>query len=48
MIERLKELLIGTFDNRRQALIQAQLARVKQAPKLSKDVFEVVAKSTIG
>ena len=36
------------FDNRRQALIQAQLARVKQAPKLSKDVFEVVAKSTIG
>ena len=36
------------FDTRRQALMQTQLRRVKETPKLSKDVFEVVAKSTVG
>ncbi len=36
------------FDIRRQGLMQAQLRRVKETPKLSKDVFEVVVKSTVG
>ena len=36
------------FDTRRQGLMQAQLQRVKETPKLSKDVFEVVVKSTVG
>ena len=35
------------YDHVRQALIQAQLQRIKEVPELSKDVFEVVEKSTI-
>jgi aminopeptidase N len=35
------------YDHVRQALIQAQLQRIKEVPQLSKDVFEVVEKSTI-
>jgi len=35
------------FDNYRQRLIQSQLQRIKISPNLSKDVFEVVQKSTI-
>lgn len=35
------------FDPQRQALMQAQLLRIKAAPDLSKDVFEVVEKSTV-
>ena len=35
------------YDYVRQALIQAQLKRIKEVPQLSKDVFEVVEKSTI-
>ena len=35
------------FDNYRQGLIQSQLQRIKASPNLSKDVFEVVQKSTI-
>ena len=35
------------FDHKRQALMQAQLQRIKETPALSKDVFEVVEKSTI-
>ncbi len=36
------------FDPPRQALMQAQLQRIKASPGLSKDVFEVVEKSTVG
>lgn len=35
------------FDSARQALMQAQLQRIKVAQDLSKDVFEVVEKSTL-
>lgn len=35
------------FDSKRQALMQAQLLRIKAAPDLSKDVFEIVEKSTV-
>ena len=35
------------FDHKRQALMQAQLQRIKETPNLSKDVFEVAEKSTI-
>ena len=35
------------FDSARQALMQVQLQRIKAHPSLSKDVFEVVGKSTI-
>ncbi|MEQ8952724.1 MAG: aminopeptidase N, partial [Gammaproteobacteria bacterium] len=35
------------FDSKSQALIQAQLQRIKASNGLSKDVFEVVEKSTI-
>jgi aminopeptidase N len=33
------------YDEHRKALMQAQLERIAAAPKLSKDVYEVVAKS---
>ena len=33
------------YDEKRKALMQAQLERIAATPKLSKDVFEVVAKS---
>ena len=36
------------FDPSRQALMQAQLQRIKSTPKLSTDTFEIVAKSTAG
>lgn len=35
------------FDARRQGLMQVQLQRIKAAENLSKDVFEVVEKSTV-
>jgi aminopeptidase N len=35
------------FDAKRQAMMQAQLQRIKAEPSLSKDAFEVVQKSTI-
>ncbi|MCY4265581.1 MAG: aminopeptidase N [Gammaproteobacteria bacterium] len=35
------------YDTQRQALIQAQLLRIKSVPGLSRDVFEVVEKSTV-
>ncbi len=35
------------FDSKRQALMQSQLQRIKAQKKLSKDLFEVVEKSTI-
>ena len=35
------------FDSQRQALMQAQLQRIKASANISKDVFEVVEKSTI-
>ena len=35
------------FDTKRQAMMQSQLQRIKASPKLSKDVFEVVEKSTV-
>ena len=35
------------FDSKRQALMQAQLLRIKAVPDLSKDVFEIVEKSTV-
>ena len=35
------------YDSERQALMQAQLQRIKADPTLSKDVFEVVEKSTV-
>ena len=34
------------FDKKRQALMQAQLLRIKAESNISKDVFEVVNKST--
>ena len=36
------------YEPVRQALMQAQLERIQRAPKLSKDVFEIVAKSLAG
>ena len=35
------------YDPARQALMQAQLMRIKAEPSLSKDVFEIVEKSTV-
>lgn len=35
------------FDSKRQALMQAQLQRIKATPDLSRDAFEVVEKSTV-
>ena len=35
------------YDSKRQALMQAQLQRIKATPDLSKDAFEVVEKSTV-
>ena len=35
------------FDARRQGLMQVQLRRIKAAENLSKDVFEIVEKSTV-
>ena len=35
------------FDHKRQALMQAQLQRIKETSNLSKDVFEVAEKSTV-
>ncbi|MCG8415379.1 MAG: DUF3458 domain-containing protein, partial [Pseudomonadales bacterium] len=35
------------YDFKRQALMQAQLQRIKSTPELSKDSFEVVEKSTV-
>lgn len=35
------------YDSARQALMQAQLQRIKSSPDLSKDTFEVVEKSTV-
>ena len=35
------------FDCKRQALMQAQIQRVKETPNLSKDVFEVAEKSSV-
>jgi aminopeptidase N len=35
------------FDAKRQALMQSQLQRIKMQDKLSKDVFEIVEKSTV-
>jgi aminopeptidase N len=33
------------YDENRQALMKAELQRLKQLPNLSKDVYEVIAKS---
>jgi aminopeptidase N len=35
------------FDSKRQAMMQSQLQRIKASTKISKDVFEVVEKSTV-
>lgn len=35
------------FETRRQAAMQAQLRRIKAEPSLSRDVFEIVEKSTV-
>ncbi len=35
------------YDSRRQALMQAQLQRIKSTPELSRDTYEVVEKSTV-
>ena len=35
------------YDSGRQALMQAQLQRIKSTPELSKDTYEVVEKSTV-
>jgi aminopeptidase N len=37
----------GKFDDSRRVLMQGELARIKSVEGLSRDVFEVVAKSTV-